>query len=221
MQINTKQLSSLLTKKIILVGENHGVCENALFVSSLIENFIALGEKISFVGFEYPKFKKQEFLNFLDKHDFDGLKNSEWGKILIEDGRFSKAHFDLLVSLLEKNIDLVFFDDAQGEWDNRDKEMAENLNNEMINSDEGRVIIIAGNIHANVNKMVVNGKDYLPMGSFLDKQHLQQVELKYDSGEFYNFGRKKFIPQINPGAGIEKVNEELIYFHIPVATPTK
>lgn len=208
--------------QLILIGENHGVTENALFVRSLVDQYLRSGHKIKFVGLEYPSFIHSAFINNVENDNYTELVSSERGQILLNDGRFSESHFSLLKYLQDKNISIVFFDSGTASWDERDRLMAQNLNPyvDSLKPDE-KAIVIAGNIHTNISKMIVNNRSYIPMGSYINTEKLRLILLKYHKGEFFNFGRKSFSEVPISENLVEEIDSQTIHFHISQATPTQ
>lgn len=207
-------------KKIILIGENHGVVENTTFVSSLTSLLSEKNIDLDFVGFEYPVTQYDTFMKYLDNDDFEELTKTKWGEILSNDGRFSKAHFDLLKKFRNENMKIVFFDTEDNEWDQRDKAMYENLKQRLQNT-SNKVLLVTGNIHSKFNKINLNGKDYVPFASYLDKSDVCDIELKYHGGEFFNHSRREFESTDMPDRSIEQIDETTVNFHIAKATPTQ
>lgn len=185
----------LQSRQVILIGENHGVQENALFVRNLLEELLAEGENILFVGLEYPTQISQELHSFVEENNYEGFLQTYWGKMLLDDGRFSSAHFKLLRFLYECKMEVLFFDDSQAIWDERDKKMAQTILTKLENK-AGKVILVAGNIHTKLEPFPLEGKSYKPLGAYLDSEKLFQITLKYHAGEYFNFARRLFTPTV-------------------------
>ncbi len=222
MKFDTKTLSSLISdQKIVLIGENHGVIENPQFVQSFVSELINT-KKIKFVGFEYPKFIYEDFLNAAADNKFERIENLEVTKMLEKDGRFSKEHFKLLVYLHERSIPFTFFDSGRGTWDDRDLSMYENITEKMQgNGDSEIAVVIAGNIHTTLRELVLNNKTYKPLGTYFDPKKILLIELKYHSGAFFNFERRTFENTPMPKFQVEKINENTIFFHLKNVRATK
>lgn len=209
----------LIDKKFILIGENHGVTENATFLELFVTN-IQLIKKVTYVGFEYPSFCFSDFFKAVTTDNFELIRNLPVTQLLINDGRFSLAHFNLLKYLYLQNIQFTFYDSGVGSWDNRDSVMYENIRKIRIDNDSV-VIIVAGNIHTSLHLLTIDKKDYKPLGSYFKKEELILINLRYHSGEFYNFGRKSFENTKMPENQTALVNNNQVLYHFKKATPTK
>ncbi|CAN5277455.1 hypothetical protein BH10PAT1_BH10PAT1_7090 [soil metagenome] len=219
MKINFKKiLPYIKNKQIILVGENHGVAENPLIVKFLLDT-IKDKEKISFVGFEYPPSASEEFINIIKENNFDLLNNNSKAKMLTKDGRFSIYHFNFLVYLYKNNIPFVFFDSENESWDKRDMEMYKNISKSIKNKKE-KVIIVAGNIHTTLTKLTLNNKEYIPLGTYFNLKNSFLINIKYHSGEYYNFGNKKFDKTSMPRENLIIKNENEAEIHLECANTT-
>ncbi|HBC45151.1 MAG: hypothetical protein UX08_C0003G0071 [Candidatus Collierbacteria bacterium GW2011_GWB1_45_35] len=189
----------VLAKKhrIIAMGEMHGVRENPEIVQKVIDY---LKKQYSIiVGFEYP----QLLLDWLDK-PFEELKNTSPANFLIQDGRFSIYHYDLLKNLVNTDVPVFGFDLNTNEQnkqmantlDWRDSIMARNINQILSNIPENqKVLLVTGDMHFQTKTQNVMYPDntgtlrpvkYIPTGEQINVDSILALHLRYLSGEFYN-----------------------------------
>jgi hypothetical protein len=134
-------------KKIIVIGEMHGTTEVPLLVLQLA-NQIKRKKKPLTVALEIEKNLQEEINDFLKHGDFDKLLGFDYFKY--PDGRTSIAMRELIKGLRRiKGVKVVCFDieSGLGSGFNRDSLMAVNLSKDI---DEGQMIILTGNLHANL-----------------------------------------------------------------------
>jgi len=136
-------------KNVIVVGEMHGTTEVPLVVLQLIRQ-LGKEEKSLTVGLEIESNYQKDIDNFLKHGDFNKLLTSDYFKV--PDGRTSLAMGELIKGLRRiEGIKVVCFDIASGPGTevNRDSLMGVNLSK---NYDHGKMIILTGNLHANLKE---------------------------------------------------------------------
>ncbi len=193
-----KQISTLAKKhKIIAIGEMHGVREN---VEVIQEVFDCLKQQSSVtIGFEYA----QELIDNLGK-PFEDLETTSPANFLIQDGRFSLYHYNLLKNLINTGTQIFGFDlNAQEQKDQlthslgwRDSVMARNINKMISTSPaDEKVLLIAGDMHFQTktrnlmypdNNGTLQPTNYVPMAELIEVNSILALHLRYLSGEFYN-----------------------------------
>jgi hypothetical protein len=139
----------IVDKKVIVVGEMHGTTEVPLFVLQLVRQLKEKGKSLT-VGLEIESNYQKDINAFLKRGDFNKLLKLDYFKF--PDGRTSLAMGELIKGLREiKGIRVVCFDIASGLGTgvNRDSLMGVNLSK---NYDNGKMIILTGNLHANLKE---------------------------------------------------------------------
>lgn len=134
-------------KKVIFVGEMHGTTEVPLFVLQLIQQ-LQEDEKNLTMGLEIPINHQRDIDEFMKTGDFDKLLKLDYFKY--PDGRTSVAMGQLIKGLRSiKRLKVICFDieTSLGREVNRDSLMGINLSNGYR---EGKLIILTGNLHANL-----------------------------------------------------------------------
>lgn len=235
MIISPTTLEHILTlaKKhsVIAVGEMHGVRENPEIVREVVDE---LKKQYSIiVGFEYP----QVLLNRLDK-PFEELKNTSPADFLVQDGRFSIYHYDLLKNLVNKGVSLFGFDlntieqnkQTVNVLDWRDSVMARNINKILANkAEDQKVLLVTGDMHFQTklqnimypdNTGILQPVKYVPMGEQINAISILALHLRYLSGEFYNKKLKPMpkITMVKESSFRDK--DDLLEIDIETAHPT-
>lgn len=203
--------SEISNKNLIVVGEMHGVEENVYIAKQLIEA-INKSRKVGFIGFEYPK-TLQPLVNKLPESQTE-LLNHQLTKVILEDGRFSEKHLEFLIQLIQKQIDIVCFDDETKEWDQRDKAMFKVISSKLNSQKPNKVsLILTGNLHSKNKQVTINNQIYKPLGSYLSQEKTLFVDIVYKSGQYYNFGLHEFTQQT--------ISENKFKAFIEVSHPTR
>ncbi len=212
-------VNSISDKKIILIGENHGVHENATFVRQFVDT-MRKKRSVAFVGFEYPESMLKLLYTAARDRNFSSIQFHRTTQTLLNDGRYSRSHLELLSKLIEWNIPIVFFDGDNEQWDLRDQSMYFKLRTALSTSRPGTSIIIAGNIHTSRDVLVLDERLYKPLGWYLRSLNGVQIRLIYHGGQYYNHGRKSFAYAPLPRKRLEPVSSTLFNFHLGKATPS-
>jgi len=217
-QTNTKKILLKAARKTqtIVIGETHGVKENALFIKELVR---LIGEKkVGFVGFEYPV-QVQGKVNLLPlgKNDF---LNEGYLKVLLEDGKFSEQHLETILGIKKKGIAIVCLDPSLGDWNKRDKIMFLNFRKAVkkFAFPKQKAIVVVGNLHAQTNTLKINNKKYVPFAAYLGN-HLN-INLIYESGSFFKKSLKDFANLRHSNQQVKIIGENKLNFYIPLAHPT-
>ncbi|MFA6925237.1 MAG: hypothetical protein WC223_13410 [Bacteroidales bacterium] len=122
--------------------------------------------------------------------DFENIKDSP-------DGRITAGHFALLKKMKNEGLieNLICFDEKipTGKWNERDADMANNI---IENLSKYKTLVVAGNIHTETKPIIFDNekKEHHPMGEKIIKKipNVPSGKIKYITGEFYNYGKKKF-----------------------------
>lgn len=211
-------LSELLkTHSTIIIGEVHGVVENPL----VLEEIVGLVGPVKFIALELPV-SFNPIINNVKQNRDRILSSDEATQFLLEDGRLSNVHLDVYQRLNDLQIPLVCIDPVMGQWDQRDKGMAQNLTDfsHQYSDQSGVVICMVGNVHSKNEKFLLGYKDkdnnvqrspYTPFASYIGK-HLS-IELKYSEGNFYNFKKQSF-DKLPYDDQLEIVSENLVNIYL-------
>lgn len=174
--------------KLFILGEIHGVKENADIIYTLFKKF-----GFRQLGLEWEPKLKEVAEKYLESGelDFDAIKDSP-------DGRITAGHFALLKKLkFEGMLDnFICFDVGSGihGWNARDSSMAKNI---IDNLSDMPTLVVAGNLHTKTEPITFGddpGEKY-PMGRCV-KEDIPNVALgkiQYLSGQYHNYGIKDFI----------------------------
>ena len=219
-EFDEKSVESLVSEldeaKLLLLGETHGVKENADIIYTLFKKF---GFKK--LALEWDEKLRQQADKFLQSGelDFEAIKDSP-------DGRITAGHFALLKKLKDEGLleALVCFDGAtpSGEWDARDENMAKNI---IANLADGTTLVVAGNLHTQVEPIIFDGEigEHHPMGENVKKQipNVPSGKIKYLTGQFHNYGTRDFREKPEgaelPKARFYKSDDGIYSFELPEA----
>ena len=219
-EFDEKSVESLVTElgeaKLLLLGETHGVKENADIIYTLFKKF---GFKK--LALEWDKELREQAEKFLQtgELDFEAIKDSP-------DGRITAGHFALLKKLKDEGLleALVCFDGETptADWDTRDANMAKNIIANLANS---RTLVVAGNLHTQVEPITFDDEkeEHHPMGEHLKKQipNVPSGKIKYLTGQFHNYGTRDFREKPEgvelPKARFYKSDDGVYLFDLPEA----
>lgn len=183
----TKLKNFLADKEVIVVGEMHGTTQVPFFVLKLIRQ-LSQNDKMISVGLEIPANYQSDIENFLNSGDFDKLLALDYFKYA--DGRTSVAMGELIKGLRKiSKLNVVCFDIVSGLGSNvnRDSLMGVNLSR---NYKGGQMIILTGNLHANLKEGYWQPK-YKSAIFYFNKisglgDKLISLNTYYDSGTIWN-----------------------------------
>jgi hypothetical protein len=207
----------------VVIGEMHGVVENV----QAIRDVIALADplkKISCVAFEYPRELLPLFEKALRENNYALLETNKDVIVLLSDGRFSPEHFKLLEEIYNKKVKLLFIDCLDKKWDYRDRAMFDMIENaRQFLPTEKLILVVVGNLHSSIETTIVQGRPYIPMGTYFDNNTLV-IHVNYLEGSFWNHTLKTFETKnkdIAPASQFEELSEKAINYYVPVAHPTR
>ena len=183
---SNRLVASLNKTKLLIMGEMHGVKENADVIYTLFKKF-----GFRQLALEWESGLKAVAEQYLEtgELDFNAIQESP-------DGRMTAGHFALLKTLKDDGLldRLICFDGSgEADWDARDENMAKNILGSLFDSS---TLVVAGNLHAKVEPITLNDEpcELHPMGERV-KAHIQDVssgKIEYLSGQYHNFGRQDF-----------------------------
>jgi hypothetical protein len=180
-------------KKIILLGEVHGVRENVKIIKKFIDSIEKKGLSIT-VAFEWPSKINHDIQKFLNNEDVL-LNWKNWEFVHYKDGRISKEHILFLDWIKNKNKilpperkhDIFCFSEDDKSWDGRDLKMAENIKSLLMSKDNKRIVLaIMGNLHAQKEKVKFDKKYHTPLALNLPLEDLITFKIDYICGTFFN-----------------------------------
>ena len=219
-EFDEKSVESLVTElgetKLLLLGETHGVKENADIIFTLFKKF---GFKK--LALEWDKELQELTEKFLKtgELDFEAIKDSP-------DGRITAGHFALLKKLKDLGLleNFVCFDGEAptSDWDTRDLKMAKKI---IANLADSKTLVVAGNLHTQVVPITFENEkvEHHPMGENIKKQipNVSSGGIKYLTGHFHNYGIREFRSK-QEGAELAKAKfyksvDGLYYFELPEA----
>jgi len=153
----SNRLSANLNEtKLLIMGEMHGVKENADVIYTLFKKF-----GFRQLALEWESGLKAVAEQYLEtgELDFNAIQESP-------DGRITAGHFALLKTLKDDGLldRLICFDSSgEADWDARDENMAKNIIGCLSDSP---TLVVAGNLHAKVEPITFNDEagEHHPMG---------------------------------------------------------
>lgn len=188
---------------LFLLGEMHGVRENAAIIYTLMKKFGLRG-----LALEWNKDLSSMVNGFLATNEinFEQIENEE-------DGRVTAAHFALIKKLRAEGLltYLLLFDEKQtGSWDRRDEAMASNVLKGR--SEDIPTLVVAGNFHTITEPVWFENDQLLhhPMGEHIFQAipNLVTGRVTYAQGQFYNFGIKTITREEEEGEQTEGIQPE-------------
>jgi hypothetical protein len=206
---------SIEKNKLFIMGETHGVKENADIIYTLFKKF----------GFRQLALEWEPTLKgVVDKYiesgelDFNTIKNSP-------DGRITAGHFILIKNLVDEGLldKLICFDvgSGGGGWNTRDMAMAKSV---IDNVSGVPTLVIAGRLHTKTAPFEL-GDDYgtrHPMGEVVSKEFpgVCSGKISYLSGKYHNYGSKEFAPsgeELTTNSKFFRNKDGLYIFELPKA----
>ncbi|MEN9390142.1 MAG: hypothetical protein RLZZ283_242 [Candidatus Parcubacteria bacterium] len=198
---------------LLLLGEIHGVAENANVIYTLFKKF-----GFRTLALEWPKSMQGAVDSFLEtgKLDFSAIQGSA-------DGRVTAGHFAVMRKLKQEGIlhRVVCIDDGDmSNWNDRDENMAKNVAAVLP---DGPVLVVAGNLHTRTSSIDIDGQTHHPMGEHIRKRvpNAPVATLDYLSGEYENSGRqyfKKRSPNVPTRGSVRQSHPNEYIIEIPKAS---
>lgn len=188
--LKTKEI---VGKKIIILGEVHGVRENIEIIKTFI---IALEEENISVtlALEWPSEINSDISVFLNNAETTPPWRG-WDFVQDKDGRISKEHIALLQWLKVRNNALsvnkkhsVFgFSENHKSWNERDLKMAKNISLLSTNDKKKVVLAVMGNLHAQRQELTFDGESHAPLATHLPPNDTVIFKCDYRCGAYFNY----------------------------------
>jgi hypothetical protein len=187
-EVSVKNLAeNIAATKLFILGEMHGVKENADVIYTLFKKF-----GFRQLALEWEPALQHAAEKFFESGalDFEVIEDSP-------DGRITAGHFVLIKKLHEEGLleSLVCFDKSSGaaDWNERDATMAENIIATLSNTP---TLVVAGRLHTKTESFISDGEtdELQPMGEAI-KQTIPNIAsgtIEYLAGQFHNFGIHEF-----------------------------
>ena len=201
MKLGFKKITSK-NPQFILLAEFHGVKQNLEILQEAVDLYLSFNTPIV-IALEWPGRLNQEINDFISGKDTK-LKWKEREFPRNPDGRLSRDFMEFFSWLREKNITRksglkasILCTDEAGEvwhgatWNQRDRWMGKSLLKSARENPEATIIGIFGNIHANKNKVNIDGKVRIPAANYLPRAKTISIKLRYLSGSFFNVGLQR------------------------------
>lgn len=186
-QVVQELAENIESNKLFILGEMHGVKENADVIYTLFKRF-----GFRHLALEWEPELKVVVERYLESGelDFDAIKDSP-------DGRITAGHFALLKKLKTEGMleGFVCFDGGSGGegWNARDTAMAKNI---LANLSDAPTLVVAGNLHAKTESIYFDDEvgEQHPMGENVKKEipTVASGGIEYLRGQYYNYGIQDF-----------------------------
>ena len=185
-------LKKIKQKKIILLGEMHGVMENVEIIKTFVTSLEAEGVSIV-IALEWPTKINSDIQVFLNNTE-TMLPWQNWDFVQDKDGRISKEHIVFLqwlkvrnkALLSDKKHNVFCFSEEHKSWNVRDLKMAQNINSILNNHSQKIVLAVMGNLHAQKKEFMLDGETYMPLATHLSKKDIISFKCDYRCGSFFN-----------------------------------
>lgn len=190
-------IDGVKNKKLILLGETHGVKENIEVIKEFVYFLEKKGVPVT-VALEWPLDINSEIQSFFN-NDVE-LKWQNWNFVKDKDGRISKEHIEFLQWLKKRNNKLLpdkrhgvyCFSVIDKSWNNRDLRMAKNIQSISKAGVKVAILAVMGSLHASKEKMLIEGEVHDPLASHLPKESFISFRFIYKSGTFFNHELQTF-----------------------------
>jgi len=179
-------VSELAKSKLLLLGEMHGVKENADIIYTLFKKF-----GFRQLALEWEPELQDVADKFLESGELDFntnvIKDSP-------DGRITAGHFALIKKLKAEGMleRLVCFNESsRAGWDEHDVNMAKNI---LVNLSDLPMLAVAGRLHTETKPITFGGSKHHPMGENVKKQisNVPSGKIEYLNGQYHNYGTNNF-----------------------------
>ena len=200
---------SLDSAGLLLLGEVHGVRENALLIRALMQAF-----ELTSLALEWPEDLAPGIRAFLAGETLtdDWFM---WGG----DGRITAGHLAVLAERAAAGpLELIMFDGVTGadwSWSQRDEAMARRLL--AASPQDTRTLAVAGNAHTPTSPSELG----VPMGARLAGQRpgVREIRISYGGGGFWNGGPRQFERRADPPGTIQLYQRDgELVLDLPLAT---
>jgi hypothetical protein len=215
----------ILETNMLVIGEVHGVKENAFLYYSFFSLF-----EFDTIVLTYPQSLKEPIMNFLSTGMFPIHAATE----NMSDGNINKTYILLIKKLHEEGIlkKIVFIEPDRKDfphWNDKEKASFENMQAEDLS--QNKTLVILGNMHTETEPFTIKTNVESEAGSLIPlmvhiRKHYGNVplcKLQYHSGKYYNFQVKDFPKSHTPEHMLRKrktkANEYEI--HLENVTPAE
>lgn len=168
---------ALIQSGMLLLGECHGVAENASIITALAERL-----EIETVALEWPAELEPVLQRFVD-----GGALEDDRLLWLGDGRVTAEHFVALRALVRAGVAVRLIDPGfapRRSWAERDRELADAALATATGSE--RTLVVAGNAHTPTTETELG----TPMGAWIARARptTRTIVIQYGSGSLFNFG---------------------------------
>jgi hypothetical protein len=193
--------------KNIVLGELHGVQQNAEIIESIVRDCLNDSSRKLVVAFEWTLNNKEEksinkfVLGKMNENDEEEFVHAIQTLYDQHSGVFSDQHYDLLCELRGLNkqtgnrVTIIAIDKKGEDWNDRDEKMAGRVKQTGLLNDT--VIVIVGDLHARKRPFRFDEASgwYYPLAWHLPAGDTYSVRLAYSTGQFYNFGIQDIVAE--------------------------
>ncbi|MBU4351422.1 hypothetical protein KKF47_03590 [Patescibacteria group bacterium] len=191
-------LKKIKQKKIIILGETHGVAENVEIIKTFVDSLEAEGISVT-IALEWPTEINSDIQAFLNNQEI-APSWQRWNFVQDKDGRVSKEHIAFLqwlkarnkILLPDKKHNIFCFSEEQESWNTRDLKMAQNIKSILNNHNQKVILAVMGNLHARKKEIEIDGKVCAPLATHLPKKDIVAFKCDYLCGSFFNHTLKSF-----------------------------
>jgi hypothetical protein len=187
-QIPDPAYALVAKSRVIWLGEMHGTQEAPRLLLGLIR-LVARHDRPPVVGLELPDTSQPAIDEFLRTGNTEALATRSIFQWPIKDGRSSRAMFELLAALsTEKVAAVVCFDTSKAKnAQERDTEMAANLEAAAKRFPTAKLVVLSGGIHSRFTVGTSWDATYRPAACELAKTlpAILPLELRYERGTMW------------------------------------
>jgi len=185
-------LKKIKQKKIILLGETHGVIENVEIIKTFVTSLEAKGISVT-IALEWPTEINSDVQLFLNNTEIM-LPWQSWDFVQDKDGRISKEHIAFLqwlkirnnILLPDKKHNVFCFSEKHKSWNTRDFKMAQNIKSILNNHSQKVILAVMGNLHAQKKELIFDGEVHIPLATHLPRKDIIAFKCDYRCGSFFN-----------------------------------
>jgi hypothetical protein len=168
---------ALIESGMLLLGECHGVAENASIIVALAERL-----EIETVALEWPAELEPVVQRFVD-----GGELEDHPLLWLGDGRVTAEHAVVLRALARAGVGVRLIDRGfapRRSWSERDRALADAALAATTGSE--RTLVVAGNAHTSRTETELG----TPMGAWITQARpaARTIVIEYGSGSLFNFG---------------------------------
>lgn len=208
-------LEKIQNTKVFLLGETHGVQENADIVYTIYKKF-----GFRQLALEWESYLKKVVEDYIEtgEFDFETIKNEP-------DGRITPGHFVLIKKLHDEGLldEIIYFKSRGSRSANSaDKKMSKKI---LAGLTDVPTLVVAGSFHTQTKTTTLEDEPGVirPMGERVKEEipNVPSGKIEYLSGQYQNYGAQDFEESDNNKTGVPKfyISDDGIYtFTLPEAT---